>query len=49
MERQNSQFSFIDQLTNDLGGKRTAEFFGNRQRGAAAAKRVEHNVVTMAR
>jgi len=27
MERQNNQFSFIDQLTNDLGGKRTAEFF----------------------
>jgi len=27
MERQNNQLSFLDQLTNDLGGKRTAEFF----------------------
>lgn len=27
MERQNNQLSFFDQLTNDLGGKRTAEFF----------------------
>ena len=27
MERQNNQFSFLDHLTNDLGGKRTAEFF----------------------
>ena len=27
MERQNNQLSFLDQLTSDLGGKRTAEFF----------------------
>jgi IS5 family transposase len=27
MERKNNQLSFLDQLTNDLGGKRTAEFF----------------------
>ena len=27
MERQNNQFTFLDQLTNDLGGRRTAEFF----------------------
>jgi len=27
MERQNNQLGFLDQLTNDLGGKRTGEFF----------------------
>jgi len=27
MERQNNQLTFIDNITSDLGGKRTAEFF----------------------
>ena len=27
MERQNHQLTFLDHLTNDLGGRRTAEFF----------------------
>ena len=27
MERQNNQLTFLDHLTNDLGGRRTAEFF----------------------
>ncbi len=28
----NNQLSFLDQLTNDLGAKRTAEFFHKRDR-----------------
>ena len=27
MERQNNQLTFLDNITSDLGGKRTAEFF----------------------